>query len=402
MIQRDIFAILEKELEKDKITVITGARQIGKSTAMKVIYETLTRPAHFITFDAISIKNLFEENPDLFIEQHIKPYEVIFIDEFQYAKEGGKILKYIFDTTKKKMFISGSSKPEIAIQSLQYLVGRVSLIEMQPLSFKEFVSFKSPEKKILLEKKRTMNDLSQLQSEFQEFLLFGGYPDVVKEPNFEEKKKILQDILQVYLLKEIKDIMGYKNSHEFEKLLKTIATQNGRLHKHSTLSNTLGISWVKAQEYIHILTKTELVNTVQPFYTNKSKELIKTPKVYFNDIGLLNALLNNFSPLQERIDKGELLETFISQELSKRGYKAKFWSRQLSEVDFILEKDAKLIAIECKSHTAKLPLSLKTFMQEYTVSKAIVFNLKEDKVHTQIQTPTESTHYCNVSSILFF
>ncbi|MFT4326295.1 MAG: ATP-binding protein, partial [Candidatus Woesearchaeota archaeon] len=299
-------------------------------------------------------------------------------------------------------FISGSSKPEIAIQSLQYLVGRVSLIEMQPLSFKEFVSFKSPEKKILLEKKRTMNDLSQLQSEFQEFLLFGGYPDVVKEPNFEEKKKILQDILQVYLLKEIKDIMGYKNSHEFEKLLKTIATQNGRLHKHSTLSNTLGISWVKAQEYIHILTKTELVNTVQPFYTNKSKELIKTPKVYFNDIGLLNALLNNFSPLQERIDKGELLETFISQELSKRGYKAKFWSRQLSEVDFILEKDAKLIAIECKSHTAKLPLSLKTFMQEYTVSKAIVFNLKEDKVHTQIQTPTESTHYCNVSSILFF
>lgn len=402
MIQRDIFSVLKKELQKDKITVITGARQIGKSTAMKKIFSDIESKSHFITFDNLNIKNLFEENPDLFIEQHIKPYSVIFIDEFQYAKEGGKILKYIFDTTKKKFFISGSSKPEIAIQSLQYLVGRVSLIEMHPLSFKEFVSFKSPEKKILLEKKRNLGELSQLKSEFEEFLLFGGYPDVVKEQNFEEKKKLLQDIIQVYLLKEIKDIMGYKDSYAFEKLIKIIATHNGKLHKHSTLSNTLAISWSKAQEYINVLTKTELINSVQPFYTNKSKELIKTPKIYFNDIGLLNALLNNFSRIGERVDKGEILESFVSQELCKRGFNPKFWNRQLSEVDFILEKDAKLIAIECKSHNTKIPLSLKTFMKEYDILKAIIFNLKEDKLHKKNQQTIEITHYSNICSIDLF
>jgi uncharacterized protein len=289
-------------LKKDKITVITGARQVGKSTAMKVIFNQVKNKANFITFDDSSIRRLFEDNSDLFIEQHIKPYDIIFIDEFQYAEKGGKILKYIFDKTQKKIFISSSSKPEIAIQSLQFLVGRVSLIEMYPLSFKEFVSFKSPNKKILLDKPRKIQDLEQLKSEFEEYLMFGGYPDVVKQQNFEDKKKILKDIIQIYLLKEIKDVLGYKNSYEFEKLLKSIATNNGKLSKHTTLSNILSISWNKIQEYVSVLAKTDIIISVRPFYSNKAKEIVKTPKIYFADIGLLNALLNNFSRIEERVD----------------------------------------------------------------------------------------------------
>ncbi len=402
MIQRKIFETLKKELKKDKITAITGARQVGKTTAMNFIFESIKDKAHFITFDNTAIKNLFEENPDLFIEQHIKPYNTIFIDEFQYAKQGGKILKYIFDTTKKKLFISGSSAPEIAIQSLQYLVGRVSLIEMHPLSFEEFVQYKSPEKKVLLEKPRKPNELEQLKSEFEEYLIFGGYPEVVKQQDFEEKKKILQDIIQIYLLKEIKDVLGYKNSHEFEKLLRNIATNNGKLTKNTTLSSTLSVSWNKIQEYISILEKTNIIIPVRPFYSNKTKEITKTPKTYFQDIGFVNALLNNFSRIENRVDKGEILESFVLHELTKKGLTPKFWNRQLSEIDFVLEKDEKIIGIECKSNDKKIPRPIKTFITEYNVSKAIIFSLKTDKETKEKNTPIQFTHYINTGSTKYF
>jgi uncharacterized protein len=402
MIQRKIFSILNKELKKEKITAITGARQIGKTTAMKQIYSKIKEKSNFITFDDISTKNLFEENPDLFIEQHIKPYEVIFIDEFQYARKGGKILKYIYDTNKKKIFISGSSKPEIAIQSLQYLTGRVSLIEMHPLSFKEFVEYKSPEKKILLDKPRTINELEQLKSEFEEYLMFGGYPDVVKEKNFDEKKKILQDLIKIYLLKEIKDILGYRESYEFEKLLKIFATLNGKLIKNTTLSNISGISWNKIQEYFHVLTKTNIIIPVTPFHTNKTKEIIKTPKIYFHDIGFINTLLNNFSRIEERTDKGEILETFTLHELQKNNFNPKFWNRQMSEVDFILEQDEKIIAIECKSNEKNIPRSIKTYIQEYTPKNVIILNLKQDKQTKEQNIKMLFTHYINIQSINHF
>lgn len=401
MIQRKVFQLLEKELKKNKITVITGARQVGKSTAMEYIFNKV-KDANFITFDNSAIKNLFESNIDLFIEQHINPYKIIFIDEFQYAKQGGKNLKYLYDKTKKKFFISGSSKPEIAIQSLQYLVGRVSLIEMHPLSFEEFVLYKSPEKKILLHKKRKIQDLEQLKSEFEEFLMFGGYPDVVKEKNFEEKKKILKDIVQVYLLKEIKDVLGYKDSYEFEKLLKTLAVNNGKLSKYTNLSNLLDLSWNKVQEYVSVLNKTNVIISVQPFYSNKAKEIIKTPKIYFNDIGFLNALLNNFSRIEERVDKGEILESFVLHELQKNDLMPKFWNKQLAEVDFVLEKDNKIIAIECKSNEKKIPRSLRSFTSEYNIFKSVIFNLKSDKKSNELKSPIEFTHYINVSSYDYF
>lgn len=397
MIFRDIFATLEEECTNSKITALNGARQVGKSTALKYIYRK-QKNANYISFDNASVKELFETNIDLFIEQYILPYNMIFIDEFQYAKEGGKKLKYIHDLHSKKIFISGSSKPEIAIQSLQYLVGRVSLIEMYPLSFAEFVRFKSPQKAMLLDKPRSISDLTQLRAEFTEYLMFGGYPDVVIEKNFEKKEKILSDLVRVYLLKEIKDVLGYKNSDDFQKLLVILASQNGCLGKISSLSKHLQISWDKLKEYLSVLTKTNIILAIKPFFTNKSKELTKTAKYYFHDIGFINSLLNNFSTIEKRVDKGTLYETFILHELQKKGYEPKFWNKQLSEVDFILEKNANICAIECKSIVSKVPKSLKIFLEEYLVLKSFIFteNFEEKKKEIQF------THYINVSSLEFF
>lgn len=398
MIKRDVFEILEKELKNNKITAITGARQIGKSTAMKYIFEKVKNYSRFITFDDVAIKNLFEQNPQLFIEQNVKPYKYLFIDEFQYAKEGGKTLKFIHDTSKIKIFISGSSKPEISIQSLQYLVGRVSLIEMHPLTFKEFVNYKSKEKLVLLNKIRKITELEQLKAEFEEYLMFGGYPDVLLEKNFENKKKLLSDIIGVYLLKEIKDVLKYKESYDFEKLLKLIAVNNGKILKISDLSSDLGINWNKLQEYLTVLTKTNVLIQVNPFHSNKSKEITKSSKYYFHDLGFVNALLNNYSRLELRVDKGEILESFILHELQKQGFACRFWNKQQSKVDFVLEQDGKIVAIECKSNEKNMPKSLKYFELEYSQTKSFVFNLTNDSIRQNVLF----LHYMNVSGVDYF
>ena len=402
MIQRTAFKVLENELKNKKITSITGARQVGKTTAMKYVYKKVKDEANFITFDDESIKNLFETNIDLFITQHIKPYKYLFIDEVQYAKSAGKHLKYIHDTQNIKVFISGSSKPEIAIKSLQYLVGRVSLIEMHPLSFEEFVNYKAKNKLVLLDEIRDTKDLRQLQSEFEEYLMFGGYPEVVKEVNFDNKKKILQDLISVYLLKEIKDILGYKSSYSFENLLRTLATTNGKLAKNSTLSQTLDISWHKITEYIEVLVKTNIVLRIPPFFSNKTKEITKTPKIYFNDIGFVNSLLNNFSRLDQRVDKGEILENFVACELIKKEENPKFWNKQLSEVDFIIEKNNEVIAIECKSIEKKVSRSAINFSKEYSPKKFFVFNLNFYKEMQKDNTNYLFLHYINLAKLDFY
>ena len=399
MIKREIFEKLENELSKKQITAVVGARQVGKTTALKYIYNKIKNESIFLTFEDTNILTLFENNINLFIEQYIVPYKYIFIDEFQYAKKGGKQLKLIYDTKYKKIFISGSSKPELAIHSLNYLVGRVSILEMYPLSFKEFVNFKSPEKNILFNKIRPTSDLEQLKAEFEEFIIYGGYPEVVLEPNFNEKEKIISNLIETYLFKEIKDILGFKENDLFENILKNLAIQNGKLTKISSISQNLNVSWNKIKECTNILSKTGITIQVIPFFSNKLKEIIKNPKTYFIDNGFVNGLLNNFNKIQNRSDKGEIYESFILQELIKQDIEPKFWNRQLSEVDFIIEKNNEITAIEIKSKIKKTPRSLKIFIEEYKPKKAYVFNENNTKTEIINKTKIELIHFINICSI---
>jgi len=374
MIKRDVFKTLELELNKKQITAIVGARQIGKTTAMKYIFDKISKESVFLSFEDKDVLKLFEDNIKLFIEQYVKPYKYIFIDEFQYAKDGGKSLKLIYDMYWKKIFISGSSKPELAIHSLGFLVGRVSIIEMNPLTFTEFVEYKSPEKIMLLEKNRTTSELKQLQAEFEEFILYGGYPQIVIEINFNEKQKLLKNIVQTYLFREIKEVLGYKENYIFENILKRLALQNGKLCKISNLSRDLNVNWNKLSECVNVLIQTGIIIEVKPFFTNKAKELMKTPKIYFSDLGFVNSLINNFNNLNNRSEKGEIYESFVLQEHTKKEIKIKFWNKQLSEIDFIIEKNDTIIPIEVKSKIKKIPKAIKIFIEQYKITNAYILN----------------------------
>lgn len=403
-IQRDIVKDIENVLKRKEIIAIVGARQIGKTTIMDYFYEKVkTSKSNFITFDDLDVLNLFENNINLFIEKYVLGKEFLFIDEIQYSKNSGRYLKLIYDKYKIKIFISGSSKSEVAIHSLQYLVGRVFIFECYPLSFKNFIDFFSKENSFLFSKMRKFEDFAILEKKFSEYLKFGGYPEVILEKRVGVKKEILRNIKNTYLLKEIRGVLNYRDLSEFENMLKKLALQDGKILNKSSVAMDLGIHNNKIREIIDVLEKTTILNVVRPYLSNKSKELIKSPKTYLFDLGFKNSIINNFNGLDLKQDKGEIYENFILNSFVKAGLSVNFWNyRSLHEMDFVVEGEGGVFGFEVKSKVkgAKISSSLKKFIDLNKVKRVYVFceNLDAKKKYNGCEIVF--THYLNVFWII--
>ena len=140
-IPRELEQKIRKYLNKREIVAVVGPRQCGKTTLIKHIFKDLSK-AIFLDFEDRKVLALFDNDIESFVELYVKNYDYLFIDEFQYSKEGGTRLKYIFDNNKIKIIISGSSVSEISIQSIKYLVGRIFIFNLYTLSFSEFLYYK--------------------------------------------------------------------------------------------------------------------------------------------------------------------------------------------------------------------------------------------------------------------
>lgn len=403
MIKRDILEKLEKEYTKTHITSLIGARQVGKSTIMKQLYKKVENDAIYLTFDKMDVLNLFERDIESFIVQYIKPYKYIFIDEIQYSQKSGKYLKYILDEYGKKLFITGSSTPELSIKTLSYLVGRIRIFEIYGINFEEFIAYKDSTKLPILQQKSPQKAFEQFRNLLEEYLLFGTYPAVIVEEDYEEKKAILKDITNTYLLKEIREILQFENSYEFELLLKRLSLADGQLLNYSNLSRDIEIKLKKIKEMINVLEKTYIISTINPFLDNKIKELIKTPKTYFIDTGFKNSLTNNFSETEFRTDKGEIYENFILKAFLQKGLQVNFWNyKNEHEVDFTLEKDGKLYGFEVKSkkNTAKITTSIKKFIDTNSPEILYILNQSQDETLYYKNTLIQFTNHINIFSIV--
>lgn len=406
MIKRTYFKVIEKELKSKKITALIGLRQVGKTTLLEYAYNLVKNKskAIFIKFDDISTLNYFEEDIEFFIKHYIKDYEYIFIDEIQYSKTSGQKLKYIYDTFKsKKIMISGSSLADIAIHSLSYLVGRVRLIQIFPISFPEFIEYKSPEKLKLLDEIRTTSQLKLLELEFKEYLQFGGYPDVILTENRKNKEIELKDIVNTYLLREIKDVLGFENIREFEKVLKRIALCDGSLLNKQNISSELEISRPTFTKIIDVLSNSAILYQLQPFLPNKIKELVKSSKVYLQDLGFKNYLIQNFNSIELRQDKGAIYESFILQAILQQGFTPKCYNfKNEKEVDFIIERNAEIIGFEVKSKltTTHLTTSIKHFIEKYSPKKLYVLNENKDESIEYKACNVIFTSHMNIFKIL--
>lgn len=376
MIERDILKKLENFINSKEIIALVGLRQVGKTTLLKEIQKKCNKTT-YITFENLDILNLFENNIEEFIKIYVETNDFLFIDEIQYSQNSGQRLKYIYDTKKIKIFISGSSKSDLALHSLSRLVGRVLIFNILPISFKEFVHFKDKESNLFLESEQSEFTFNKLKSLFEEYLQYGGYPEIVIEEDVETKKLKLKNIFNTYILKEIKEILGFKNIFEFENILKRLALQDGGILNKSNLSVELGIGRNKIDEIINILEKTGVIQIIYPYLKNKTKQMIKSPKIYFTDLGFKNIIINNFNRLELKQDKGEIYENFILNCLTNNNYTPEFYRvENENEVDFILEKDGKVIGIEVKSKLKNnnIPKATKKFIEKYEPYKVIIVN----------------------------
>ncbi len=378
-IERDLEKELEKYGKRKEIIAIVGARQCGKTTLLNNFFLKLrNKNKKSITFEDQKILDMFSNNIDLFIETYVNGRDYLFIDEFQYAKNGGKQLKFIYDTCKIKIFITGSSAPDLAVHGLKFLVGRVFIFKLYPLSFSEFLKFKNKK----LQEIYLKNDISKelwimLKKYYEEFLIYGGYPEVILSKTNEEKIKVLENIYNTYFLREIKEILQLPDNFKLAKLIKILALQIGNLTNYSELSSSTEYTNFELLKNLNVLKQTFICIEARPFFTNKKKEIIKAPEFFFLDSGLRNILINNFQKLDERVDRGGLNENFVASEIVKKDYELKYWrTKAKAEVDFILEKNSEVIPIEVKSqlNDKKITRSFRNFLEMYKPQKGFVLS----------------------------
>jgi len=390
-IHRELENLIKPFIKRKEVLAIIGPRQVGKTTFLQYLNSQLERGGElvkFITFEKRSDLELFDNIED-FKDFH-KKYQTIIIDEFQYAKQGGQKLKYLFDTTKTKYIISGSSSLDIKFQTGRYMVGRMLKFMLWPFSFREYLLGKN---KALYEllisrvsdvfsssiKKAPGPEInSRLEKLFEDYLIFGGYPAVVLSKSQLEKEKILESILDNYLLRDIKGLLQLATENELIRLIKFLAAQAGNLINYQELSNSCGLNYKELLRHLEILRQTYIIDLIKPYFTNKRTEITKNPKVYFVDTGFKNLALSDFRNLNQRKDMGSLVENYVFMALKRKtnGFQnINFWrTKSKAEVDFIIQKENKVIPIEVKySSKPVIGKSLYSFIEKFSPSQCFVF-----------------------------
>jgi len=381
-IPRILEGIIRKYLDSPEILAIFGARQVGKTTLMRHVYETISAPKTFLDFEDMEMVSLFDEDVKAFARLYVEGKKYVFIDEFQYSRRGGKHLKFLYDRYDAKFFISGSSSLELAIRAASALVGRIFILELYPLSFEEALSYEAPQVLSILRERAAGGESlpdtlhGRLVKLVEAFTLWGGYPRLVTARDEEEREQVLKGILATYLLRDIKGFFRLATESGFQKLLKALALQIGNLIQYRELSQLSGLSFPLLKEHLSILEETYVVSLARPFFTNKRLEIVKNPKVYFQDLGIRNYLCRDFRGWETRTDHGALVENFVFSELLKKGFFPRFWrTKSGGEVDFIIDGEGETLPIEVKKGVVRTHgRSLWSFIRKYRPSRAYVFH----------------------------
>lgn len=385
-IQRIIHPAIRNHLQRKEYTIITGPRQSGKTSLLQAVFRELQedgRDVRYISLedtDILSAINTHPEEvfsfcprPDKGLDKNDKPAHAVFlfIDEVQHASDPSNFLKYLYDTYSRnlKIVATGSSAFYIDQKFNDSLAGRKRIFELKTLSFDEWLLFKNlgHTKDELSAIRQQENYISASYREiltlFNEYLIFGGYPEVVLESNKEEKIMLLKELRDSFMKKDI-DEAGISTPEKFYALFTILAGQTGNLVNKRELAATIGVDNKTVDKYLHVLQKSFLIELVKPFYSNIRKELTKMPKVYFKDTGMRNMALNRFFDWKNREDQGVLLENYVYRRLTELYDRdsIKYWrTADNKEIDFVINTSHnKGFSIEVKLSGRKARQVLKT------------------------------------------
>jgi hypothetical protein len=396
---RDILVNLNKWMDRREAYAIKGPRQSGKTTILRQLQKSLPeKQVIYLNFEDPDVLDAFEGNPKEYVKSYITSQDSYFflMDEFQYVKNCGKTLKLLFDTFENvKFIVTGSSSLELCGDMAKFLVGRIFFFELFPFNFHEFLLTKDPRlARIYQEKNRqirgfllegtlpTIEPLDVFQSEFtpllNEYLIFGGYPAVITSRDVETKRVVLKNIYDTYVSKDVIEFLKVSDPSKYRCIVRALATLTGRILNYNETSNTCQSYYKETKKTISMLQETYIAQLIQPFYKNPLTELKKNPKVYFYDMGLRNHIINNFNPLEQRTDAGQLVENYIL--LSLRNHfpdsTVNYWrTTNKAEVDFILHLNDEIVPLEAKYQQfqkPKISRSFRNFIEAYEPQKALI------------------------------
>jgi len=376
--KRKLYKKLLEEKNK-KISIIIGPRQVGKTTLLKQLHKKLK--GLYLDLDIIENVEKINTYEKLLNQLKIEGYSnnkfYLFLDEFQRFTDLTKILKNIVDHHPKiKIYATGSSSITIKNQVQESLAGRKYLHYLYPLDFEEFLELKNIDTKKLHQLNKLTGTFNEFHKELEEFLIYGGYPEVITSKN---KKETLSSIFDTFIKKELVNYLNIKEIIGVKKLIQYIAINNGQKLNITDISQKLNLKRNDVENYLEILNETFIIKKITPYYTNKNKEIIKAYKEYFIDPGVRNYFCNNFNQLEIRNDTGFLFETFILGEIMKKSsYEIKYWqNKQGQEIDFIIDKIHEQIGLEIKY---KKKLKNEDFKNLKKIKlKSFIINLSEQE-----------------------
>jgi len=361
-IEREIKNRFNKIFKSYNMVAVVGARQSGKTTFLKKQMGQYN--SSYVLFDDPDARSLFEEDIKKFELQYIEGNELTVLDEVQYCKDAGRKLKYLVDSG-RKLWITSSSEIILAKEILSYLVGRVSIMKLYPFSFDEFL--------IAQGQKTTSSKITQRA--IWEHMRYGGYPKVVLTKDTEMKKTILTDLYETMLLKDIARTFAIDDIRTLEEFSKYLGQSIGNILSYGDFSSSLNVSFQTIKKYLDAMEKSYLIMRIYPFYTNKLKEIVKQPKLYFVDTGLRNTIVKEFNVESD----GKIFENYVFSELLKIGLTPKYWrTKTKTEVDFVIEKEKEVIPIEVKlqANSNKIERSLRSFINQYHPKTGFIVTYK--------------------------
>lgn len=364
MIQRNLQSVLTGFIGNGKALLLIGARQVGKSTLFKQITDTLADEVLWLNCDQEEARSVLSNQSLNTLKLLLGDYKVIVIDEAQRVTNIGLTLKLITDNfPDKQLLVTGSSSLDLHNHLNEPLTGRKLEYYLYPISVSEIYKNKG---------------LIATKELLPHQLIYGSYPDVLFSSLPPEKT--LQELTDSYLYKDILEIEGIRKSAVLSKLLVALAMQIGSEVSYNELAKTVGIDSKTVEKYIDILEKCFIVFRLSSFSRNIRTELNKSKKIYFYDLGIRNAVLNMFAPIDYRQDIGALWENFFIVERLKFNHYADrvvntyFWrTTEKQEIDYIEERNGELHLFELKWNVNKKNTKFPNqFIQTYQPNSTVV------------------------------
>lgn len=348
MIERRSYKDLLAHLSKPQATVITGLRRVGKTTAVRYLLQQVSHD-NILYLDLEKADNRVLFNQGLYADietglqalgMDLEKPAVLALDEVQLVPKVPSVVKYLYDTYHIKFILTGSSSYYLKNHFTESLAGRKRIFELFPLDFGEYLQFhdyKVSQYQPLAGKPVNPTAYALFKAEYERFIQYGGFPEVVQAETESDKRAYLKDIVNAYIELDVKLLSDFSVSDDLYRLCQLLAAHTGSRLDVSKLSSILGVNRNKLTDYLNLFEYTYFIQRIPAFTTNKDREISLQRKVYLADTGLLSVL--------GQVSSGQQFENAVALQLSRLGQVSYYQRRSGQEIDFILNQR---IAIEVK------------------------------------------------------